>query len=225
MKSDTETWAEPNTSTGPAEIGTERRIFDAALEVFARKGQDGARLQEIADHARINRALLHYYFRSKRQLYEAVFAHGFRQFITGLTQSLREEAAFEDTLRAFVHGYIDYIHSHQSMARLMLNECLCGSPLLEKYLTAAMERREDVPGFVMEDRIRSAIATGEIRAVDPEHTMLTIVSACLFSFVALPTVRLFHPEVVEDFDAFVEGRKRHVVDLVIRGLRPAAEAP
>lgn len=210
-------------ATEPTEPGTEQRIFDAALHVFSNKGQDGARMQEIADHAEINRALLHYYFRSKAQLYEAVFAHGFGQFISGLTPSLRTERRFEDTLRTFVHGYIDYIHGHQAMARLMLNECLCGGPVLTTYMTRAMENPGEFPGLVMEDRIRAAVEGGEIRAVDVEQTMLTIVSACLFPFVALPTVRIFHPEVEEDFDGFVEERKQHVVDLLIRGMRPDAE--
>jgi TetR/AcrR family transcriptional regulator len=71
----------------------------------------------------------------------------------------------------------------------------------------------------MEDRIREAVESGEIRSVHPEHTMLTIVSACLFPFVALPTVRIFHPEAEDDMEEFVEQRKRHVVDLLLGGLR------
>ncbi len=201
--------------------GTEQRIFDAALAVFARKGRDGARLQEIADRAVINRALLHYYFRTKEQLYEAVFAHGCRQFMTGLSQSLQEEQGFEDSLRAFVYGYIDYIYEHQDMARLMLNECLCGGGALERHLTAALEAREGVPGLLLEERLRGAIAAGEIREVDLRHTLLTIVSACLFPFVALPTVRLFHSQAVQDFDRFVHERKSHIVDLLLGGLRPS----
>lgn len=206
------------------EAPTEQRIFDAALEVFARKGRDGARMQEIADHAEINRALLHYYFRSKAQLYEAVFAHGFRQFIGSLRQSLKADLSFEDALRTFVSGYIDYIHEHQDMARLMLNECLCGGEALLEHMGAALSEPDEFPGFMMQERIRVAHEAGEIRDQDPEHTMLTIVSACLFPFVALPTVRLFHPEVVEDFDRFVEARKRHVVQLLLGGLRPDGEA-
>ncbi|WP_419164633.1 TetR/AcrR family transcriptional regulator [Candidatus Palauibacter sp.] len=212
--------ATPKAGRAPEPPGTERRIFDAALEVFARKGRDGARLREIADRAAINRALLHYYFRTKEQLYEAVFAHGCRQFMAGLSQSLRAEQGFEDSLRAFVYGYIEYIYEHQDMARLMLNECLCGGGVLERHLTAAMEAREEVPGLLLEDRLRTAMAAGEIREVDLRHTLLTIVSACLFPFVALPTVRLFHSRAVEDFDRFLQERKAHIVDLLLGGLRP-----
>jgi len=176
-------------------------------------------MQEIADYAGINRALLHYYFRSKSKLYEAVFAHGFKQFIGGLSQSLRSERSFESSLRTFVHGYMDYLCEHQDMARLMINECLSGGPTLESYLSAAIEKREEFPGLLMEDRIQQAIEAGEIREVDPQHTMLTIVSACLFPFIALPAVRLFHPEAVTDFEEFVKERKRHIVDLILSGLR------
>ncbi len=204
--------------------GTEQKIFDAALHVFARKGRDGARVQEIADRAGINRALLHYYFRSKGQLYEAVFAHGFQQFVHGLSTSLKAEESFDSALRTFVHGYVDYLFGHQDMARLMLNECLCGGGLLERYFTEALGQPDDFPGLIMEQRIRKAIEGGEIRPVDPQHALLTIVSACIFPFVALPTVRIFLPQAQTDFEAFVEDRKRHIVDLVLNGLRQTGAA-
>lgn len=201
---------------------TAERIFAAATHVFARKGRDGARMQEIADHADINRALLHYYFRTKHELYEAVFTHGFHQFISGFAQALRSEQTFAEALRTFVHGYIDYVHDHQDMARLMLNECLCEGSILQEHLSAAMEDADGFPGHLMEERLRAGMEAGEVREVDPKHTMLTLVSACLFSFVATPTVRIFHPQVEEDFDGFVEARKRHIVDLLLNGLEPAS---
>ena len=95
---------------------------------------------------------------------------------------------------------------------------------MEAYLTAAIEQRDEMPGLMMEDRLRAAVEAGEIREVDVEHTMLTIISSCLFPFVALPTVRIFHPEVVDDFEEFVEARKHHIVDLLLRGLKKEGEA-
>ena len=52
---------------------TEDKIFEAATIVFEEKGLAGARMQNIADRAGINKALLHYYFRTKDHLFEAVF--------------------------------------------------------------------------------------------------------------------------------------------------------
>ena len=52
---------------------TELEILEAAKDIFQQKGMDGARMQEIADKANINKALLHYYYRSKQLLFEAVF--------------------------------------------------------------------------------------------------------------------------------------------------------
>lgn len=59
--------------TDAAADSTEQRIFDAAHEIFVQKGLDGAKMQEIADKAGINKALLHYYFRDKQRLFEGVF--------------------------------------------------------------------------------------------------------------------------------------------------------
>jgi AcrR family transcriptional regulator len=56
-----------------SEKQTEERIFESATEIFIEKGMDGARMQDIANHAGINKALLHYYYRSKEHLFEAVF--------------------------------------------------------------------------------------------------------------------------------------------------------
>lgn len=202
--------------------GTEQKIFEAALEVFARKGHDGARMQEIADVAGINRALLHYYFRSKRHLYETCLGHCFKRFMRALGPRLSDTEGFADALRAFIDGYIDYIRNHREVALVMLNENLSGGTLLGEHLEAAFESGS-APQRIMEDRIRAAIQNGEIRAVDPKHTLLTIVSACLFFFVALPTVSHIHPQAREDFDAFVEARKRHVFDLLFHGLASESE--
>ena len=58
---------------------TEQRIFEAARVIFIRKGMSDARMQEIADEAGINKSLLHYYFRTKEKLFDAVFKEAFSQ--------------------------------------------------------------------------------------------------------------------------------------------------
>ena len=114
-----------------AEADTETRIFEAALKVFARKGKDGARLQEIADEAGIHRPLLHYYFRTKQQLYEAVAERLFEQFLSGFDVPAGPDR-FEETLRAFIDHYLsvlglsEYAHADQGVqfeAKLFQEVC------------------------------------------------------------------------------------------------------
>ena len=63
------------------DVSTEQKIREAARKVFQAKGMHGARMQDIADTAGINKALLHYYFRSKDQLFEAIFKEALQQLI------------------------------------------------------------------------------------------------------------------------------------------------
>ena len=73
------------------DLNTEQKIHEAAKTVFIRKGLEGARMQEIADEAGINKALLHYYFRTKDKLFEAVFADAFYKMVPNIIGSLKSD--------------------------------------------------------------------------------------------------------------------------------------
>jgi AcrR family transcriptional regulator len=209
---------------GAEAADTETRIFDAALRVFARKGRDGARLQEIADEAGIHRPLLHYYFRTKQQLYEAVAERMFSQFLASF-DTPAEGGRLSDTLRAFIDHYIDSVHEHPHAAMWMVAENMAGNTILGEMLSRAVAT-EGSPQRSMIEAVERAIDSGEIRPVDPRQLLLTVVSACVFFFVTLPTVRMMNPLAAEDFDAFVEARKKHVFEVVYCGLasREVADA-
>ena len=210
----------PSSPDPPADYtDTERAIFNAALHVFACEGRRGARMQEIADAAGINKAMLHYYFRDKETLYEEVFAFTMRRFMASFGTSLKEAPTFEQTLRAFIDGYVDFVRSNEDAMRLMVNENLTGGSLLGEHLREATEAG-DAPPKILVETIASAAEAGEIRPVDPTHTVFSVISTCLFFFVARPTVEIMHPAADEDWDAFVEARKDHLFDLIYRGLAP-----
>jgi TetR/AcrR family transcriptional regulator len=211
---------------GPHDDGytdTERQIFDAALAVFARKGKDGARMQAIADAADINKAMLHYYFRSKDRLYREVFAYTMRRFMASFGASLHEAPTFAETLRAFIDGYVRFVRANQDAMRLMVSENLTGGALITEHMRP-LKDDPDAPPQIMTRTVEAAVEAGEIRPVCPHHTMLTIVAGCLFPFITAPTVRLMHAEAAADWDAFVEARTDHLFDLIYHGLKPA-DAP
>ena len=199
---------------------TEERIFEAALQAFARKGKDGARMQEIADAAGINKALLHYYFRSKDKLYEAVFAFVFRRFMLSIGESIRDAATFEQTLHAFIDGYIDSIRDNLDVVRLMVNENLSGGHMMGEGLKETLLSMELAPPRLFVEKLTAAMAGGEVRPIDPKQTLLSVISCCIFFFITLPTVCILNPEVQDDLDAFIEQRKAHIFDLIYSGLKP-----
>ena len=199
---------------------TEQRIFDAALVEFARKGKDGARMQSIADAAGINKAMLHYYFRRKDDLYGSVFEHTMRRFMMSFGASLKEAPTFQKTLRAFIDGYVSFVQKNEHVMRLMVTENLAGGTLLAEHVQH-MRNQDGAPPRVMVERIRSAVEDGDIRPVDPDHTLLSIVSMCIFFFAMRPTVEFLHPDAT-DWDAFVSERVDQIFDLVYRGLEPCA---
>ena len=101
---------------------TEGKILDAAKKVFTKKGMYGARMQEIADEAGINKALLHYYFRSKDKLFDAIFHEAFHDFVPRAFKSFKSEMPFEDKLSLFVSNYIDIIIENPYLPLFIINE-------------------------------------------------------------------------------------------------------
>ena len=103
-------------------VKTEEKIIEAATKIFLEKGKDGARMQEIADRAGINKALLHYYFRSKEKLYAEVFSNELRKFFRSILGTIKESEDFKDFIQTFINLYIDTISKNPKLFRFILWE-------------------------------------------------------------------------------------------------------
>lgn len=199
---------------------TETAIFNAALTVFARKGKDGARMQEIADEADINKALLHYYYRSKDGLYESVFTQVLAHFFTTVERELEADRPFSEVLRNIVDVYVDEHRTHPEVARLWMHENLNGAPVARGFLEAQMKSGRETTFARVVRRIRKAVDDGEIRDVDPVHTFISVLGASVFFFLGMPTFSVLRPEIMDDLDTATELRKAHIFDLIYHGLEP-----
>lgn len=208
--------------TPEPETDTEEKILDAALIVFSTKGKDGARMQEIADLAGTNKALLHYYFRSKDRLYDAVFDHVLGKLVQSFGPRLQTASSFGEMVRIFIDTYVDFVADNLPVMRLMVTEHLSGGSQVTSRLKAMMES-EGAPPRVFVESMSRAIKRGEIRAADPHQTLITILSSCIFFFVIFPTVQAIVPLAARKPHAFIEQRKRHIADLILHSLRSETE--
>lgn len=161
---------------------TAERILAAAENYFAAHGLAGARTEGIAEAAKVNKAMLFYYFKNKRHLHRAVLENLFQQFRSSV-YSLRKEADSPcRQLLALAAGYFDFLAAHPNYPRLVQREAMEASGnfkwIVGEYLNPFHSE--------VVHAIRRGIRQGEIRKIDPEHTAFSILGMTTSYFAAAP---------------------------------------
>jgi TetR/AcrR family transcriptional regulator len=202
-----------------ASIKPEEKIIEAATTIFLEKGKDGARMQEIADLAGINKALLHYYFRSKDKLYEEVFSKELGNFLRGVLGTVKESGDFKTFIKSFINRYIDNISKRPKLVRFILWEIEKGGENLSKIILEIMDENNFRAQQVL-TKIQYEISNKRIREIDPPNLMISLIGMCLFPFIAKPILETILP--VEDVTSteFLEKRKEEIFTLVWNGIKP-----
>jgi TetR/AcrR family transcriptional regulator len=113
---------------------TEDKIFEAATDVFVEKGMDGARMQDIATQAGINKALLHYYFRTKDQLFSAVFEMIVRKVMKKFAPIFDENVTLEEKIRFFYREHISFLQENPRLPAFIINEINRNPARLKKFI-------------------------------------------------------------------------------------------
>ncbi len=158
---------------------TEQKIISSAERLFYQKGKAGTSMQDIADDAGINRTLLNYYFRSKDQLFEAVFKNAMSTFLPNLAVMLHSEMNFEEYAPAMIETIIDALMENPQIPIFVLQE-LSSNP-------------DRMPEVMKEMGIDPVIAITKMeedrpKGMDPRQLIMNIISLCIFPFAARPVV-------------------------------------
>lgn len=195
---------------------TEEKILDAATTVFVRKGMDGARMQEIADEAGINKALLHYYFRSKDKLFDAIFGKIIDFAFPKIGQILQSDMDFKSKVEQAIDTYIDLLLKYPYLPGFILKEINRDPSVFFKLIMKH--------GFNLKPMlniISDAMDRGEIVCMKPEHLVVNVIGLCVFPFAAKPVVSFvaFNEDKVAT-QAFLEERKQEVKQFVLRAIEP-----
>jgi TetR/AcrR family transcriptional regulator len=148
------------------------RILKAAEREFDQNGFGGARMQRIADRAGLPKANIHYYYRNKQELYEAVL-----NGIVGMWNEAFDRININDdpatALASYIRTKMDYSRTHPAAARIFTGEIMRGAPHLRRYL------RGDLRDWIADRArvIRHWIREGRMDDVDPLHLIFLIWSA------------------------------------------------
>lgn len=151
------------------------RILKAAIEVFGRKGFDGARVAEIAAACGLPKANVYYYFPTKQMIYASLIEN----VLAGWDRAFEAIVAArepEDAIRAYIRAKLDYSRRHAAESRLFANEMLRGGEFVarqqRRHMRAVTAERAQV--------IEQWIAEGRMAPVDPRHFFVILWAATQF---------------------------------------------
>lgn len=194
---------------------TEGQILNAAENVFQKKGMDGARMQEIADEAGINKAMLHYYYRSKQLLFEAVFSNAFSLLAPQLNKVLNDDSSIEDKVKNFTNNYISFISKHPYLPNFIIQELNRNPKFFEKIQqNAAFPTLEKFKTQVTEE-----VEKGILKPIDGEQLFINIISLNIFPFVASPLIKGLLKIDDKGFKQLMERRKTDVSEFIINSIK------
>ena len=194
---------------------TEGQILEAAKEVFQKKGMDGARMQEIADQAGINKAMLHYYYRSKQLLFEAVFNSAFALIAPQLNMILNDDSSIEDKIGTFTHNYISFITKHPYLPNFIIQEMNRNPKFFEK-----IQQNEAFPSLEkFSKQVALEVEQGILKPTDGKQLFINIISLNIFPFVATPLFKGFLKINDKEFKQLMEERKIAVSEFIINSIK------
>lgn len=197
------------------DLSTEEKILSAAKKVFLTKGMDGARMQDIADEAAINKALLHYYFRSKDKLFEQIFMQVVSDFLPRIVAVLESETTLFQKIESFCNEYISQLLKTPYVPIFIFNE-INRQP--KTFLKKVLGKRKLPIGKVVA-QIEKEIKAGTIKPIAPLQLMMNTLSLCVFPFLASPMVQLITGMDNKQFNGMMEQRKKEVPQLIIQSIK------
>ncbi len=198
---------------------TEEKIFEAATTVFVEKGLDGARMQEIADQAGINKALLHYYYRTKERLFNAVFEKLALILFKRFAPVLDANMSLEDKLRFFYREHIDFLKKNRSLPSFILNEINRNPERLKKLISGY---EVDKLWRILEEQHKEELQKFNITYRNIPQLMTSIAALSVFPFAARGIFEVIFEKQGISFDDYLEERKKFAPEFVIKAIKGSA---
>lgn len=193
---------------------TEQKILDAAHDVFVRKGMDGSRMQEIANEAGINKALLHYYFRTKEKLFEAIFRQVFKQVFPEIKEFIFSEVPIELKIGGFIEKYMDLLLKNPYLPMFILKEINRDPEFLASVIKSQGVNPSEV--FLMFEK---EMEKGTLRRMNPKDLLINILALSIFPVAGRPLMTvMFFDNDADAYKKFLFERKTTVKEFILNSI-------
>lgn len=195
---------------------TEARIFEAARKVFVEQGPSNARMQDIADEAGITSSLLHYYYRSRDQLFEKVFEEEVLRMIPRGRKLIESDRPLEEKISEFARVMVEFHRENPHLAMFVAYEAHYNPD----HLGPIKDAMEEIDLSPLRAQIESRVEAGTMRPIRAEDLLANLQSMCIFPVIARPILQSILDLDEAGFEQFLEHRETSVPDFLVAALRP-----
>lgn len=204
------------------DLDTETRILDAAHRVFVRRGVAAARTQEIADEAGVNKALLHYYFRSKEKLSDAVFLQAAGRLFPQMLGALSSDLPLRDKLQAAINAEMDALDASPFLPGYILCELRADPERLSALLheTLPVEQARARMFATLQRQIDAEVEAGRLRPIQPQTLLVALISQLIFPHAAAHMLEVAAGLDEAARNELADWRRHELADFLLRGFAP-----
>jgi TetR/AcrR family transcriptional regulator len=196
---------------------TEQEILEIARKYSVNKSFAAARMQEIADEAGINKAMLHYYFRSKDKLYHEIIKQTLNFMIPRLVKAIEYEGNFWEKIERLINTYIDTLTEHPDIPFFVMSELAQKRKRFVEELKNKSAHFPSAQKFMLE--MMNEMAQGNIKEFPPIQLFLNIIGMTVFPFMTKPIFQTIFEVSENDFDQLMMQRKKIILDFVKSALK------
>jgi AcrR family transcriptional regulator len=193
----------------------ETQILRAANNIFQTKGLSGARMQEIANEAKINKSMLHYYFKNKKTLFEASFIDSLSTLVSQLNIILNDEITIVDKIEKFTNNYALFISKHPHITTYIIQELNMNPKFTEPLITS-----QNFPSMEkFNKQVEQEVKQGILIPTSGEQLFVHIISLTIFPFMASFLLDSIIGRDQNIFPDLLEKRKTEISDFIINSIK------
>ena len=197
----------------------EQQILAAAEQEFLTRGYDGARTTSIAQAAGVTHAMLHYYFRTKEQLFERIVDEKFKTMSDSMFAIMGDPSLpIVERIKGGIEAHFNFVAQNPLLPRFVINEII-SRPERYDVLYKRVGAIIDNVYCGLQSEINRSAERGEIERVDIKMLFISIMSLNIFTFLAYPFMEPLMGELMADRERFLAERKAENIETILRRIK------
>jgi AcrR family transcriptional regulator len=200
------------------DINMEAAILQAAEDEFLEKGYGSAKTVAIAKRAGVTHAMVHYYFRTKENLFQMVFEKKIQVIVSLFERKQNLQLPFFDVIREMVSSHFDFLAENPRLMSFVINEVVANTKNRDMVLRLVAPSFRNIVVHLTK-LIKRETAKGSIHPIKAEHLMINIAALNVVSFQAVLVLGDFYWDSPKAKNKFLKERKENNIKFIIRGLK------